>query len=367
MAYPEVEISDVCSKCQQACMMPNKNITEITVTKDPYCNSRAPTNYFPMMGNQAPKTSQFPTTSKSQTITVTSKSQTITVTSQSPTTAYSFYYDQITWNGTVSVDSSKSMRHAWIAIGSCVGVVTLILVTLLIRCLIINIKTQHTTPANDVSIMRKESTESDRDIGLALSSHLHDVIILYHTGNKQKAMFSRIVVVQGLRDMHVDCTSPEYEDAMNSSIPNWVKHTLDSVRAVVAVCCEEFYNAFWENGLLDHESRIVSEFARQLKGRRGFPQFISVITRRDEQKYVPDMFRDQASIVCLQSHEDFDKLLRIINDVAPFELTPLGPLPRNRDISVEDDDEYTHHLKKTWDKVKRNFVANLHECNSARA
>lgn len=98
MAYPEVEISDVCSKCQQACMMPNKNITEITVTEDPYCNSRAPTNYFPMMGNQAPKTSQFPTTSKSQTITVTSKSQTISVTSQSPTTAYSFYYDQITWS-----------------------------------------------------------------------------------------------------------------------------------------------------------------------------------------------------------------------------------------------------------------------------
>ena len=275
----------------------------------------------------------------------------------------------------VSITESKSIHSVWI--GLCVGgllLVLFVILVLLIRCLNIDIKSccgwnkKHVGPITQGSSGSPSVTKSDDGVSLASSPCLHDVMVLYHAGNKQKALFSRLVVVQGLREMNIDCTSPDYEDGMDRGIPNWVKNTLDNVNAVVAVCCEEFYNAFWEsNDLVDHESGIISEFARQLTGRHGVPRFISVITQRDEQQYVPDTFRDQASIVCLQSHEDFDKLLRIINDVASYDLPPLGQLPKNPGLSVEDGDEYPQDLKETWDKVKSNFVASLDEQGSDSA
>ena len=189
----------------------------------------------------------------------------------------------------------------------------------------------------------------------------HDAIVLYHAGNKQKARFSRRVIVEGLRGMNIDCTSPEFEKIHDIGISKWVKNTLDSVHVVIAVCCDKFYEAFWtQNQPGDEESAIVFEFARQLKTKEGCPRFISIITDREEQEYVPDTFRDESSIVCLQSLDNFNELVSTLNDVLEVKRSPLGQTQKSGLSVNQTGDDYMLQLKETWDKVQRNITASSH-------
>jgi hypothetical protein len=180
--------------------------------------------------------------------------------------------------------------------------------------------------------------------------NLHSAVVIYHAGNKEKAKFSRKVIVEGLRQMNIDCTSPEFEKIHGIGISRWVKNTLDSVDAVVAVCCDEFYKAFWaQNQPRDEESAIVFEFSQQLKS-NDHPRFISVIAERDERKYVPDRFRDDSSIICLQSLHDFCDLVS--------SLAYVGKAKNESDwfsTSGAGRGDYMLQMEETWDRVCRNI------------
>ncbi|XP_062521690.1 uncharacterized protein LOC134196552 isoform X1 [Corticium candelabrum] len=181
-----------------------------------------------------------------------------------------------------------------------------------------------------------------------------EAIVIYHQGNEQKAHYARNVVLTGLRDMGINCTAPQYETKINIDISRWVRDTLHNIQAVVAVCSEEFYDAFWsENKVSDTASAIIYEIASQIRPQQGRPLFISVITDSSEEKYIPDNFRIKAPRICLTSLDEFDRLVRLIRNVPEYQLPPLGvqlkvPSPTDPE---EIKSIYDQSLELAWRKM----------------